>query len=303
MVRFTLKQCSYFLAVVEHGGIAQAARALNISQPAIAQALDKLEALYGFKLLERYHAKGTELTVEGRAFLQLAEDLVAQADRVEATSRAISSGLAGQVRFGCFHTIAPFYLARLVKHCAHEAPHVEIKPRELYQDEISTGLLGGELDVALTYQMGENRAELAWIPLREVRPHVLLPPEHRLSDRQSVNLAELSTDKFVLFDGPSSGSYFRETLAALGADPPIAYVSRSMEAVRSAVANGLGFSLSVMRPAHNLTYDGGEVVSVPLADSVDPMTIALAYDAARPPRGAAAKFVTICKASIGSIPE
>ena len=42
MVRFTLKQCRYFLAVADHGGIAQAARALNISQPAIAQALNKL---------------------------------------------------------------------------------------------------------------------------------------------------------------------------------------------------------------------------------------------------------------------
>ena len=43
MVRYTLRQCTYFRAVAESGGIAQAARALNISQPSVAQALEKLE--------------------------------------------------------------------------------------------------------------------------------------------------------------------------------------------------------------------------------------------------------------------
>ena len=91
MARFTLKQCSYFLAVAEHGGIAQAARVLNITQPAIAQALDKLEDVYGFKLLKRHHAKGTELTAEGRAFADLAARLVTVADRTEAGAKTIGT--------------------------------------------------------------------------------------------------------------------------------------------------------------------------------------------------------------------
>ncbi len=68
MVRFTLKQCAYFLAVADQGGIAQAARALNISQPAVAQALDKLEALCDLRLFVRHHARGTELTPRAAPF-------------------------------------------------------------------------------------------------------------------------------------------------------------------------------------------------------------------------------------------
>ena len=67
MVRLTLKQCAYFIAVAEQGGIAQASRALNISQPAVAQAIDKLEDQFNFKLFKRHHARGTELTIQGRA--------------------------------------------------------------------------------------------------------------------------------------------------------------------------------------------------------------------------------------------
>ena len=45
MVRFTFRRCACFHAVAEQGGIAQAARVLNISQPPVAQAIDKLEAV------------------------------------------------------------------------------------------------------------------------------------------------------------------------------------------------------------------------------------------------------------------
>ena len=62
MVRFTLRQCSYFRAVAENGGIAQAARALNISQPAVAQAIEKLEDVTGLRLFDRRHARGATLT-------------------------------------------------------------------------------------------------------------------------------------------------------------------------------------------------------------------------------------------------
>ena len=129
MVRLTLKQCSYFLAVADRGGIAQAARALNISQPAVAQALDKLEEIYGLRLLLRHHARGTELTPQGRAFYRSARDLLRQAERAEQEALAIAADLAGTIRFGCFHTIAPFYMAQIIKAMARSTPRSRLSPR------------------------------------------------------------------------------------------------------------------------------------------------------------------------------
>ncbi len=298
MVRFTLKQCTYFLAVVEHGGIAQAARALNISQPAISQALDKLENLYGLTLLKRYHAKGAELTAEGRAFVTLAADLVENAERVETKSKAIAAGQAGKVRFGCFHTIAPFFLAGLIRRSAEIHPGLEIEPFELFQDEIVSGLMRGALDAAVTYHMGLDEHELDWEPVAALTPHVLLSSGHRLASRRAMPLSKLASEPFVFFDGPASRDYFQDVLTGQGLDPPVAYMARSMESVRSAVASGLGFSLSVMKPKHGRTYDGRSVVSVAITDKIEPIEIVLAYARGNRPEGALRNLAGLCAVQI-----
>ncbi|MFD2032696.1 LysR family transcriptional regulator [Ancylobacter dichloromethanicus] len=111
MVRYTLRQLGYFRAVAEQGGIAPAARALNISQPSIAQALQKLEGALGLTLFERHHARGLTLTLQGRLFLQHAAALAAGAEQVEREARALAAETAGEIRLGVFRTLAPFYAA------------------------------------------------------------------------------------------------------------------------------------------------------------------------------------------------
>ena len=299
MVRFTLKQCRYFLSVADHGGIAQAARALNISQPAIAQALDKLEATYGFRLLERLHARGAELTPEGRAFSQLAQALVDDAERVERRAQAIADQLAGLIRFGCFHTVAPFYLARLIKSYGREAPDVEIRPFELTQDQIMNDVVSGKLDLALTYDMGLDRSQLDWRAATRLTPVVILNADHALASQKSISLARLANEPFVMFDGPFSRDYFESILNAADISPPIALNANSMESVRCAVGSGLGFSLSVMRPKHSQTYDGGTIVSVPISEKIGPIELGIASRKGVEPSGLLLQFTEFCQAHIG----
>ena len=51
MIPFTLRQLSYFVAISDHGGISEAARALNVSQPALSAAISQLEELLQARLL------------------------------------------------------------------------------------------------------------------------------------------------------------------------------------------------------------------------------------------------------------
>lgn len=294
MVRFTLKQCTYFLAVVERGGIAQAARSLNISQPAVAQAIDKLEEMYGFRLLQRHHARGTEVTPEGRSFAAKATRLLALADEVEHDAAAIAAHLAGQIRFGCFHTIAPFYLAQLVQTYQARHAQIDIVASELAQDQIIEKLESNALDLALTYDMGLNSDHLGWQVVNALAPFVLLRADHRLAAQAHLKLSELAQEPFVMFEGASSQQYFESVLGEHNIDPPVAFRSSSMEGVRCAVANGLGFSLSVMRPRHDATYDGGQVVAVPIADHAKPIALVLAHKKDRPVSGLIDGFETFC---------
>lgn len=91
----------------------------------------------------------------------------------------------------------------------------------------------------------------------------------------------MAQEPYVMFDGPSSREYFHNLLAAAGIDPPVAFNSTSMESVRSAVANGLGFSLSVMRLGHTATYDGGRVIPVPIEEGIDRLAIVMVRSRSR----------------------
>lgn len=295
MVKLTLKQCAYFVAVAEQGGIAQASRVLNISQPAVAQALDKLEHLFDFRLFERHHARGTELTPQGRAFLDSALDLLQLAQRTEHDAQAIAADLAGIVRLGCFHSIAPFYLPQIISAYKDLSPDIEIASSELRQDEIIAGIESREIDLALTYDMSLEHCALERQVMTRLKPFLLLSERHPRASQSAIKLSDMAQESFVMFEGPSSRDYFEAVLSAQGIDPPIAYNAKSMESARSAVSNGLGFSLSVMKLDHGDIYDGDRVVSVPIADDIDPLAIVLVRKQAAPASAQIERFSSFCE--------
>lgn len=302
MVKLTLKQCSYFVAVAEQGGIAQASRVLNISQPAVAQAVDKLEHLFEFRLFERHHARGTELTPQGRAFIFSARSLLQLAERTEHDAQAIAADMAGVIRLGCFHSIAPFFLPRIISTHKKVFPEIEIASSELRQDEIIRGIDAGEIDLALTYDMSLDHCQVERQVMTQLKPFVLLSEHHPRASQSSIRLADMAQEPFVMFAGPSSRDYFQNILSTQGIAPPISYNSKSMESVRSAVSNGLGFSLSVMKLGHEEIHDGGSVVSVPIADDIEPLAIVMIRKQGAPLSGQIEKFSLFCEKHFNSAP-
>ncbi|MCK0195766.1 LysR family transcriptional regulator [Ancylobacter sp. 6x-1] len=276
MVRYTLRQCTYFRAIAEHGGIAQAARALNISQPSVAQALDKLESITGLTLFDRHHARGLTLTLQGRVFLEHVTRLDQQAQQVEREALALAAEAAGEIRLGVFWTLSPFYAAGLIRAFADIAPGVIVRQREMSLTDLADALREGSIDLALTYDRGAEPDGLAFVELAVLRPMIVLAADHPLASRRSINLSDLATESYVMLDGPGSRSYFEGLLAEIGINPHISYVSTSLEAVRSAVAAGFGFTLLVMRPPSSLTYDGGRVKTLRIDNEVRPLRVVLA---------------------------
>ena len=276
MVRYTLRQCAYFRAVAEQGGIAQAARVLNISQPSVAQALDKLEAVTGLTLFERHHAKGATLTLQGRLFLDHVLALDIKARQVEREAAALAAERAGEIRLGIFHTLAPFYAPSLIRSFASSAPDIRIHPQEMSLSELAQALHEGTLDLALTYDRGADLSGLDTLELISLRPHAVLAADHKRARQKTIRLKDLAHEPYVMFDAPGSRHYFEELLEENGIDPPIAYRSSSLETVRSAVSNGFGFTLLVMRPPGDRTYDGTQVAVIDIKEPVRRLGIVLA---------------------------
>ena len=64
-----LRRLMFFEAVCREGGICQAAAVVGLTQPAVSQAIKRLEENYGAQLFERGHG-GSELTAEGALLLR-----------------------------------------------------------------------------------------------------------------------------------------------------------------------------------------------------------------------------------------
>ena len=66
-------------------------------------------------LFRRLHARGMELTAQGTEFLRYAEQLLVYANQMDVAVADIAAHRMGTLRLGCFQSIAPFYLARILR--------------------------------------------------------------------------------------------------------------------------------------------------------------------------------------------
>ncbi|KZX99096.1 MULTISPECIES: LysR family transcriptional regulator [unclassified Sulfitobacter] len=295
MADITLKQCRYFRAVAQTGGIASAAQVVGVSQPAVAQAVAKLEDQTGLVLFRRLHARGMELTAQGVEFLRYAEQMLVYAEQMNVAAADIAAHRVGRLRIGCFQSIAPFYLAKIVCGMSQYMPGVVLDVQELLQEELTLSLGRNEIDLAILYDLGLDETRFKLRPLAAAPLYLIVPPDHRLATRESVSICEIDDEEFVLFDAPQSRDYFLNLFSKFDIKPQIAYRSSSIETVRCYVANGLGVSLLSMKPADDMTYDGGRTVSIKLNDATPPMQIVIASHLKAPENLLAERFATTCR--------
>ncbi|QYX57424.1 LysR family transcriptional regulator [Roseovarius sp. SCSIO 43702] len=275
MADFTLKQLEYLLACVDEGSVAGAAARLNVSQPTISVAIAKLEARLGVQLLLRHHAQGVTLTGAGADLVPMARNLVAQAEDLGRAAQEAGQGVRGRLRVGALSTLAPKVLPRVIRVMGERHPGVAVDIREGGQAEILRSLYAGRLDLAVLYDI-DLPPDLALETMPAQSPYVALPEGHRLAEREEIALEDLVDEPLILLDMPPSRDFFLNFFRARGLEPRIAQTSPSMEVVRGLVAQGLGYSILVTRPAGDLSYDGRRLIIRALRDCPTQSAIVIA---------------------------
>ena len=293
MLRYSLRQLEYFIAVSDTGSFAAAAQLLHVSQPSISTAMKKLEQQLGVQLLVRHHAQGATPTAAGRRLLVEARNLVSHAGEIARQADSGGAELTGDLAVGSFITLAPAHLPGLITGFTARHPRVSLSVREATQDNLVEGLRQGRIEVGLVYSVNLPD-DLAVTPLAAFPPYVLLPAGHPLARRGRIDLAQLAGEPMVLLDVAPSRAYFLGILQSAGVEPDIAFSSPSLELVRGMVGRGLGFSLLVTRPAGDLTYEGVPVAVRPIAQHAEPGRIALARLAALRPTRLMLAFEAFC---------
>ncbi len=198
-------------------------------------------------------------------------------------------GNADVLHIACFATIGPFFIPRLVRTFLEKAPDTMFQFFEGSEREIEEANRSSPFDLILMYDspaLPECSKEI----LATVRPHVLLPAGHPLCESHDISLTELAEHPMILLDISPSRDFFTSLFAEHGLEPQIRFRSPSFETVRGMVANGLGYTILVSRPASAMSYDGGALATRPLRDSVTPGRLILRQGERETPSPVAKRF-------------
>lgn len=254
----TLRQLEYFETVAEHGTVTAAAQHLFMSQSAVSNAIADLERQLGVKLFVR-HARGLSLTREGQAVLGRSRHLLREAADLEANAAKLRDDMSGPLNIGCYSTIAPLLIPRIVADFAERYPDVRVRFEEGSRSELLQGMTLGAHDVIVLYdyRFKDDLSEIGHsTQLGSIPPYALLPPGHRLAGRGVVALADLAADPFILFGLEPADQYFLSLFASEGLSPDVRHRTGNYEVLRGLVARGVGYSLLTQRTRQTTSYEG-----------------------------------------------
>ncbi len=231
-----------FAAVAEQRGFSRAAAVLRISQPAVSKAVRQLERQAGVPLVERA-GRASRLTTAGEQLAARARELFAVETAAEEELRALRGLEAGSLLIGASTTIATYLLPPILARFHEAHPAIVLRVISANTRAITRALLERRLDVALV----EGPVEQPRIEARRWRSDELVliaPPDHRLVRRRKVSAHELVSERFVVRErGSGTRDVAERALSKHGVHPVVALQLGSTEAVKQAVAAGLGVAI------------------------------------------------------------
>jgi LysR family transcriptional regulator, hca operon transcriptional activator len=270
-----LRHLRYFVAVVQEGSLTTAAeRRLHTSQPSLSRQIRDLEYEVGTELLSR-SVHGVELTAAGKAFFDHARLALMQVDAaVEAARKAaLPAKKTFAVGFQTGHEMN--WLPRLMHVLRDELKNIEVKVSSDYSPELAEALVRGRLDVA--FLRVEPGYDLAYHVVDREPLIVLMPSDHRLTEKQAIHPRELVGEIFIA--GSNKAGVLRavteEYLRRSGVNIKVDHGVDNMAMAMSLVASTRGLALM---PAYAKGLLPWSVVSRPLEGEEPTIELAVGYN-------------------------
>ena len=233
----TDKQLRAFHAVAETGSVTEAARRLGLTQPAVTVQVRTLERERGVRLFDR-GPEGLAPTEAGVALYRITRRLFRLYQDAADALQGAAELTFGTLRIGAD---GPFAAIPILARFADRYPGVRIEARMGNAPETLAALQDSRVDVAVLSLAAAAPHGLHVRPLCDQGLRILMPLGHPWAARASISAADLDGVTMV---GREDGSATRVALdracAAVAARPRIRLSLGSREAVREAVAAGLG---------------------------------------------------------------
>ena len=256
-----LRQLIAFKEVATHASFTAAATHLHLTQSAVSQQIKALEDECNVTLFDR-SGRLVRLTNAGQVFLSHVERILAQVENARVEMAEMAGGARGRCRLASLPTIAAYLLPRALATFQRRYPGVEVQLMEAVQLQLLEWVQQGTVDFSIV-ALPVHDPHLQSAPLLHDDFVVVVPKDHDFAARRIVILAELVTERFILYPRGAGGrEQFMEACRQVGFAPQVAFESEDRETILGLVAAGVGVTILPRIIAHHTRVDGPVMVDI-----------------------------------------
>ena len=238
--RVTPQQLRAFETVARLGSVTRAAQELHVTQPTVSVQLRDLARTIGEPLFDTV-GRRIRLTQAGETLRRTVGEIDDCWLRFESNMAEIHGLVRGRLRIASV-TTAEYFVPDLVGPFAKEHPGVEIELSVENRDRVVERLYRGEDDLAVM-MLPPADIPLESAPILDNPLVVIAPATHTLAGRK-LRLEQLAGERWLMRE-PGSGTRLvaEQHFAQAGFTPHVAMSLGSNEAIKHAVAAGLGIAV------------------------------------------------------------
>lgn len=269
------------LEVIRHGSFASAATRLGYTASAVSQQMSALERDTGVTLFTR-SARSAVPTEAAVVMSRHASKVLTDIDTLMASTAKAGAAVTQELRLGIFPSLATFALPRLLDTPQWKQLGINLKVFVGEPAQTIHGLrTGGELDLALVFQVGQgglawpSSVNRQWIGDDNFR--VVLPAAWGIAEDSAVSAEQLADMPWIMHHpGTADATVIERLFASCNLHPHIAAYCDDFNASLAMAAAGMGAALvpelAMLRPPEGIV--ALDVPEIRLARSIFALQIA-----------------------------
>ena len=196
MAKPTYRQIEAFRAVMLSGTTSGAAEMMCISQPAVSRLLADLENELDIELFER-QKKRLIATPEAHVFFTEVERSFISLERIARVASDLKACHLGFLRVACMPTVSISFLPQVVKQFSQLYEGVSISLQVRSTQQALDLVASQQYDVGVVSAIPIADSAINMECLAKVRMICILPPNHRLADKNVIRPEDLSGESFI----------------------------------------------------------------------------------------------------------
>ncbi|MBB3213534.1 LysR family transcriptional regulator of gallate degradation [Herbaspirillum sp. Sphag1AN] len=239
------------------------ARRMEVSPPAVSQAISLLEGLLGQSLFFRT-AQGMLPTDAGRRWTEHFERALAELRHIPADIAALAGSVQGSVTIGTLPLVRYEILPRAIATLLHHHPGLHIRSLESPYEELSAGLMSGRIDFIIGSLRPFDSDTFVSMPLFTDKAVLTARVDHPLTRKKKIKLTDLADYPWVM---AHAGTPLRTLLEEFFATQGVSWPSTAVETGDQALVRGLlcASDMLTVLSAHRLQHEvhSGALTALP----------------------------------------